>query len=111
MGKFDPGSAFRTSAMDRARGLSDHPRLAGRETVMDVSEWLRGLDLGQYEALFRQNDIDADVLSELTESDFAQLGISLGHRKRLLRAIAALATPPVISTAPGATKPPQASTV
>ena len=57
---------------------------------MDVGEWLRSLDLGQYETLFRQNDIDAEVLNELTESDFAQLGISLGHRKRLLKAIGSL---------------------
>ena len=53
---------------------------------MDVGAWLRDLGLGQYETLFRQNDIDAEVLGELTESDFAQRGISLGRRKRLLTA-------------------------
>jgi hypothetical protein len=38
---------------------------------MDVGAWLRGLGLGQYEAAFLKNDIDAEVLRELTEADFA----------------------------------------
>jgi class 3 adenylate cyclase/predicted ATPase len=58
---------------------------------MDIGEWLRGLDLGQYENLFQQNDVDAEVLFDLTEGDFEKIGVSLGHRKRLLKAIAALA--------------------
>ena len=41
-------------------------------------------------ALFRQNDIDAEVLPELTEGDLEKLGVPLGHRKRLLKAIASL---------------------
>jgi SAM (Sterile alpha motif) domain-containing protein len=36
---------------------------------MDVGDWLRSLSLSQYETLFRQNDIDAEVLSELTDGD------------------------------------------
>jgi class 3 adenylate cyclase len=59
--------------------------------TMDVGGWLRSLGLGQYEALFRANDIDADILPELTEVDLEKLGVSLGHRKRLLRAISGLA--------------------
>src|SRR5271170_7269016 len=59
---------------------------------MDVGDWLRGLGLGQYETLFRQNDIDAEVLSELTEGDLEKFGVSFGHRKRLLKAIAVLGT-------------------
>jgi len=59
---------------------------------MDVGGWLRNLGLGQYEALFRANEIDADILPELTEADFEKLGVPLGHRKRLLRAISGLAT-------------------
>ena len=55
---------------------------------MDIGSWLRGLGLGQYEALFRENEIDADVLSDLTELDLEKLGLPLGHRKRLLKAIA-----------------------
>src|ERR1700733_3965861 len=44
----------------------------------------------QYETLFRQNDIDAEVLSELTDDDLEKFGVSFGHRKRLLKAIASL---------------------
>ena len=57
---------------------------------MDVGDWLRSLGLGQYETLFRQNDIDAEVLSELTEGDLEKFGVAFGHRKRLLKAIASL---------------------
>jgi hypothetical protein len=59
---------------------------------MNVADWLRTLGLEQYEALFRQNDIDAEVLPTLGADDLRELGISsLGHRKKLLAAIAALA--------------------
>jgi SAM domain (Sterile alpha motif) len=54
---------------------------------MDVGDWLRSLGLGRYEALFHASEIDADVLPELTEVD---LGVPIGHRKRLLRAISGL---------------------
>jgi hypothetical protein len=58
---------------------------------MDVVVWLRGLGLGKYEAIFRENDIDETVLPSLTEEHLKQLGVtSLGHRVKLLEAIAAL---------------------
>src|ERR1700716_3823201 len=57
---------------------------------MDVGAWLRGLGLEQYEAAFRDNEIESDVLPELTESDLEKLGLPLGPRKRILRAIANL---------------------
>ena len=57
---------------------------------MDICEWLRGLDLAQYEPVFRENAIDVEALLELTEADLEKLGVLLGHRKRMLRAIAAL---------------------
>jgi hypothetical protein len=41
---------------------------------MDVGYWLRGLGLGQYEALFRASEIDADILPELTEVDLQRNG-------------------------------------
>src|SRR5271169_4052433 len=59
---------------------------------MDVGGWLKSLGLGQYEALFRASDIDADILPELTDVDLEKLGVSLGHRKRLHRAISGLTT-------------------
>jgi hypothetical protein len=58
---------------------------------MDVMVWLRSLGLGKYEAAFRENDIDETVLPSLTEEYLKQLGVaSLGHRVKLLDAIAAL---------------------
>jgi predicted cobalt transporter CbtA len=57
---------------------------------MDLGGWLRSLGLDQYEARFRANEIDTDVLPELTEIDLEKLGVPLGHRKRLLKAIAGL---------------------
>jgi class 3 adenylate cyclase len=56
---------------------------------MDVAEWLKVLGLGQYASAFAENDIDFTILNELTDSDLKELGVSsLGHRKRLLEAIA-----------------------
>jgi class 3 adenylate cyclase len=58
---------------------------------MDVVVWLRSLGLGKYEAAFRENDIDETVLPNLTAEDLKELGVaSLGHRRKLLDAIAAL---------------------
>src|ERR1700722_16963157 len=68
----------------------DHrPEPVGTGT-MDIGGWLGGPGLGQYEATFRESEIDGEVLPDLTESDLSQLGVPLGHRKRLLKAIAAL---------------------
>jgi class 3 adenylate cyclase/predicted ATPase len=58
---------------------------------MDVGGWLRGLGLEQYEAAFRENAIDDVVLPNLTTEDLKDLGVGIvGHRRRLLDAIAAL---------------------
>jgi class 3 adenylate cyclase len=57
---------------------------------VDVATWLRELGLGRYEAVFHENAIDAEILSELTDADLEKLGVLLGHRKRLLKAIAEL---------------------
>jgi class 3 adenylate cyclase/predicted ATPase len=57
---------------------------------MNVRAWLRGLGLGRYEEKFRENKIDFDVLADLTDGDLRELGVPLGDRRRLLRAIAEL---------------------
>jgi hypothetical protein len=62
---------------------------------MDVAVWLRGLGLERYDQAFRDNEIDEKVLSSLTAEDLKDLGVTLvGHRRRLLDAIAALGSPP-----------------
>ncbi len=58
---------------------------------MDVVVWLRSLGLGKYEAAFRENEIDETVLPGLTAEDLKDLGVGIvGHRRKLLDAIAAL---------------------
>lgn len=58
---------------------------------MDLGAWLRDQGLGQYEEAFRQNDIDPEVLRDLTAEDLIGLGVgSVGHRRKLLAAIATL---------------------
>jgi class 3 adenylate cyclase/tetratricopeptide (TPR) repeat protein len=63
---------------------------------MDVVAWLRGLGLERYAPAFRDNDVDDEVLPELTSDDLINIGVtSVGHRRKLLAAIALLgATPP-----------------
>src|SRR5262249_20770423 len=58
---------------------------------MGIGDWLRRLGLEQYEAQFRKNAIDDAVLPNLTAEDLKDLGVELvGHRRKLLEAIAAL---------------------
>jgi class 3 adenylate cyclase/predicted ATPase len=52
-----------------------------------IARWLSRLGLGQYADAFESNDIDLDVLASLTEHDLERLGVSMGHRKRILKAI------------------------
>jgi class 3 adenylate cyclase/predicted ATPase len=54
---------------------------------LDVGAWLEELGLGQYRALFSEQAIDHDVLPDLTDDDLVRLGIPLGHRKKLFKAI------------------------
>ena len=62
---------------------------------MDLGDWLRSLGLAQYEAAFRDNDIDDTVLPSLTAEDLKDLGIrTVGHRRKLLDAIALLRAEP-----------------
>ena len=59
--------------------------------IMDVVVWLRSLGLGQYEAAFRENEIDDTILPNLTADDLKDLGVGIvGHRRKILDAIAAL---------------------
>ncbi|HME83045.1 MAG TPA: AAA family ATPase [Roseiarcus sp.] len=77
---------------------------------MDVGGWLRSLGLDQYEANFRDNKIDADLLPRLTIDDLKDIGVSaVGDRRRLLDAIAALSGPTPSANPPASSpKPPPA---
>src|SRR5271163_3697266 len=59
--------------------------------IGNIGDWLENIGLGRYAAVFAENDVDFPALLELTESDLKELGLSLGHRKILLKAIAGLA--------------------
>jgi class 3 adenylate cyclase/predicted ATPase len=66
---------------------------------MDVAAWLRGLGLEQYAPTFRDNDVDGEVLPELTSDDLISIGVtSVGHRRKLLAAIASLGAAPRAAT-------------
>src|SRR6201993_4090611 len=67
------------------------PLLGAEDHRMDVAVWLRGLGLERYDQAFRDNEIDEKVLYSLTAEDLKDLGVTLvGHRRRLLDAVAAL---------------------
>jgi class 3 adenylate cyclase/tetratricopeptide (TPR) repeat protein len=72
--------------------------------VSSIAEWLASLGMSEYAERFAEERIEFDVLPELTDQDFERLGIPLGHRRRMLRAIrergSAPATPQVAAAAP-----------
>ncbi len=58
--------------------------------IKNVGEWLASIGLAQYNVHFAKNAIDLSVLRDLTDNDLKELGVLLGHRRKMLRAIAAL---------------------
>ncbi|MBV9220756.1 MAG: AAA family ATPase [Methylobacteriaceae bacterium] len=70
---------------------------------MDIAVWLRSLDLEQYEAAFRENAIDAEILPKLSAEDLKDIGVTaVGHRRKLLEAIAGLTSKPAAEAMPRA---------
>src|SRR5215831_16689654 len=55
--------------------------------MQQIADWLKKLGMPEYAERFTANDIEIDILPELTDHDLEGLGISLGHRRRILRAI------------------------
>jgi hypothetical protein len=76
--------------------------------MQQIADWLQTLGLSEYAECFAQNDIDFAILGDLTDQDLEKIGVaSLGHRRKLLRAIANLegtekGTPAVPAPAPSA---------
>ena len=60
--------------------------------MQQVADWLQKLGLGQYAQRFAENDISFTVLPDLTDQHLKEMGVSLGHRLQLLRAIAELSS-------------------
>src|SRR6266404_354990 len=72
------------------------------DRCMDVAAWLQSLGLDRYEPLFRDNEIDWEVLPKLTSEDLKEIGVvAIGHRRKLLDAIAALGAPTPAADASG----------
>src|ERR1700722_4336685 len=91
-----PASTRRPALLFGTRGLSGtivrvKPHAGA---TMDVGDWLRSLGLGQYDAAFRDNEIDGAVLPKLTVDDLKDLGVAaVGHRRKILSAIEELNPP------------------
>ena len=69
--------------------------------MQSVSSWLKSLSLEQYSQVFADNDVDLDVLRILGDKDLQDLGVSFGHRKKLLKAVADLNGAEATQLAPG----------
>jgi class 3 adenylate cyclase len=77
------------------------------EATVDVGAWLKNLGLGRYETAFRDNAIEGDLLPSLTADDLKDLGVTIvGHRRKILDAIAALGAASMPAPPPAAADPP-----
>jgi class 3 adenylate cyclase len=84
------------------RCATDTNRVAAMQQVAD---WLKQLGMSEYAERFVESDIDTSVLRDLTDQDLKELGVSLGHRRKMLRAIAELVAVPPIQLQPALTEP------
>ena len=66
---------------------------AGMSAPHDMAAWLDQIGLPEYAPIFAEHAIDREVLADLDDQDLRDLGVPLGHRKKLLKAIAALREP------------------
>src|SRR6516225_864286 len=75
--------------------------------MQGVTDWLEKLGLSEYAQRFADNAIDLSILPDLTDQDLEKIGVLLGHRRKILKAIAALNSGPTAaqSDAAQATKP------
>ena len=73
--------------------------------MQQIADWLETLGMSEYAERFAESDIDTSVLRDLTDNDLKELGVSLGHRRKILRAIAELAGVAPTSPQPVLTEP------
>ena len=73
--------------------------------MQTIADWLEKLGMSEYAARFAENDIDTSVLRHLTDQDLKELGVSLGHRRKMLAAIAVLGGAVPASPQPASTEP------
>ena len=68
--------------------------------MQEIADWLKTLGLSEYAARFAENRIDFSVLRDLTDQDLKDLGVVLGDRRKMLRAIGELVAPSQVPPAP-----------
>jgi hypothetical protein len=73
--------------------------------MREIADWLQELGMAQYAQAFADNDIDFSVLRHLTDQHLKDLGVSLGHRLKMLQAIHDLGNASAAVTAPAVTMP------
>ena len=73
--------------------------------MQQIADWLEKLGMSEYALRFAENDIDTSVLRHLTDQDLKELGVSLGHRRKMLAAIAELAASVPASPQPPVNEP------
>jgi class 3 adenylate cyclase len=73
--------------------------------MQQIADWLKTLGMSEYAERFAESDIDTSVLRDLSDQDLKELGVSLGHRRKMLRAIAELAGAAPVSPQPALTEP------
>ena len=73
--------------------------------MQQIADWLEKLGMSEYAERFAESDVDTSVLRDLTDQDLKELGVSLGHRRKMLRAIAELAGAAPTSPQPALTEP------
>jgi class 3 adenylate cyclase/predicted ATPase len=76
--------------------------------MQEIADWLEKLGMSEYAERFAQNGVDVSVLPDLTDQDLKDLGVILGHRRKILRAIAALNETPAAATVATPIAPEQA---
>src|SRR5215472_16275209 len=92
------------------RSRTDSVKSVGGPPMQQIADWLQKLGLGQYAQRFAENDITLSILPDLTDQDLREIGVSLGHRRQLLREIANLGrTAGAASSAPSLPAPPSAA--
>jgi hypothetical protein len=69
----------------------------------ELEPWLKRLGLERYAGVLSENDVDIETLAHLTDPDLKELGFSLGHRRKLLAALAAGAVEPTVSASQDST--------
>ena len=76
--------------------------------MQQIADWLKKLGMSQYAQRFAEYDVDVSVLRHLTDQDLKELGVSLGHRRKMLAAIAELAGVAPVTPQPAAPPEPNA---